>query len=128
MKTTVILLVLASLVVVLIGSTASAVHVSERSLQSRLQRSDLVVVGVVQEVRTVSGYGVTARLAFARPVAAVKGTAPKTVAFYISSDIAEDQIDCCIVGRRYLLFLEKAGAHYEVVNSRFGVYLLGKSL
>lgn len=104
------------------ASTALAFHVSEQSLQARLQRSDLVVVVLIEKI---SGDKPLDRIAVAKTISVVKGTAPPRVEFYISSNIAEWQLNCCVVGRKYLLFLKRTGSgRYDVVNSKFGAYPL----
>ncbi len=116
---------MAFLLVVLATSVARAVYVQEQPLQTRLQRSDLVVVAIIEATRTISGNQRTDRVAVARAIVVVKGVASRKVEFFISSDIAEWELNCCVVGKRYLLFLERTtSGRYEVVNSKFGAYPL----
>jgi len=111
------LLVLASLIC---SQLTSANAVTERPLKDRIVQSDLVVVAVPLS----SGPDDDGVVKF-QVISSLKGHSPNLINVAVCTEIAEDHLDCCNVGKRYLLFLQKGQNDlYFSVNSIYGGYEL----
>lgn len=116
-----IILVLAML---LAAAPARANFLVEMSYAQKVAASSQVVVGRVTRILppSASPYG---RVNEVEVLATVKGRRVRRLLFYGTSPIAEDELDCCRVGRTYLLFLERGTSRiYSSINGHYGVIRL----
>ncbi|NWB95764.1 hypothetical protein HX882_07685 [Pseudomonas gingeri] len=103
---------------------ASAGELQELSLDERVSKSELVIIGKVRQVvRNTDGFGSDVALVTSENV--LKGQAAQEIRFAFNGSIVESHSECCVVGGRYLLFMarNKEGEYYSV-NGRYGVYML----
>jgi hypothetical protein len=119
------------LVALMLCSQSHAVlanQVKEMSLEEKSAKSDLVIIGQVEELdccASAEGSRME-RLAAVRVETSLKGGRKEQVKVRYRSGIAEFDPDCCELGKRYVFFL-KLGRDgiYQSVNARFGIYAVG---
>lgn len=103
---------------------ASAGDLQQLSLDERVSRSELVIIGKVRQiVRNTDGFG--SDIAQVTSESVLKGQAEHEIRFAFNGSIVESHSECCVVGGRYLFFMarNKKGEYYSV-NGRYGVYAL----
>lgn len=105
---------LAALALVLSCTTAHANMLMKMSLDEMVRQSDLVVIGVAtahdDKVANIS------------VDTALKGRNPMEFELLTDVGIAEADPDCCVNGRRYLLFLRKTkDGYFMSVDGHFAV-------
>jgi len=105
---------------------ALAAQVLERSLDQKVQEATTVVVGIAEAgVGEVFLDGVNFRYVSFKVTRVLKGEPVTSINLMISGSVIDFNLNCCEVGKRYLLFLQeiKGGLHMSV-NWEFGVYNL----
>jgi hypothetical protein len=99
-------------------------HVPELSLDEKVSRSDIVVIGKATGVDESTSSDLEEHSTF-EVIISLKGTPPTRLTIISRHPISELSPACCAVGARYLLFLRHAnGDVYESVNGPHGVYEL----
>src|SRR5690242_18178026 len=96
--------------------------VTEQPFQLRFDNATLVVIAVASSTETDSN---KSEYSVLKIDSVLKGSAPPTIRVLTKGSIAEFDPQCCTVGSRYLLLLQRvAGGYYVTVNGPFGAYLL----
>lgn len=107
----------------LVSVAVSSYDLPKRSLDEQVRSADFVSVGVVtnlsdRDSRDPSAYGI----AKIRIIKTLKGEPEATIEVVYRNGIAEQDLDCCIIGRTYFLILKRThNGLYESVNGRYGV-------
>lgn len=117
------------LVVHLILSTsrANAYGIEDLDLSTKVERSELIIVGTVRDTYRVSRELWVEEYAVFEVEEVLKGDArtDTTARVMYKGAVSEDYAVCCERRERYLLFLEQLkGKAYKSVNGRYGVYHL----
>ncbi len=115
--------IVAALCIVTAGADALANDVREFSLEKKVGRANVVVIGHVVATRDERVAGMTLQYAQVRVDTVLKGSPPNVLDVLAKGSIAEFDPDCCDIGKVYLFLLSKAkGGKFESVNGRFGIY------
>ena len=116
------------------GGTASAFRLIDQQMSEKFQSADIVVVArAVSSPRSVHYKGkdgdVMGHSVSFETESVMKGDAPAKFEFLISGRIHELNVQCCVTGERYLLYVRKVdGTLFVSVLGRFGVYRLSEQL
>ena len=96
------------------------------TLDEKVARSDVVIVGtVVATEPESSSSGYAPKYAKIEVSEILKGMPGKTLNVQYKGPIPEEDPSCCLVGKKYLFFLRKIdGSGYVSVNHRLGIYNL----
>jgi len=112
-------------------SESFAYSTTEWSLETKVQKSDVIVVGRVlnTEVHLVDLSAGNIKLKAEEHAATVavtsilKGKPTKQIKIDYAGPMPEDHPDCCMVGNSYVFFLKRIrGDLYESINQRYGIY------
>lgn len=120
---------LRTLATLVASGAVSAHNVTDWPLERKVAEADLVAY-----VRTLDPICCTYRdealdvgsMAAVKVLTTLKGKAADEIVIVdVGSDLAGLRIDCCIVGARYLMFLDRRDdGSYAPVNFHYGVYRL----
>ena len=107
----------------LLSVAARANAVTEQPFQTRVDVATLVVIATASSTEGGAGH---VQYSVLKIDSVLKGSAPPTIRLVTTRFVAELNPLCCVVGSRYLLFLESTkDGSYVTVNGPFGAYLLG---
>jgi hypothetical protein len=112
------------LVILLMSLTASANDLRVMSLDEKVSKSEIVVIGRVVAI-DVPGDGREAgwKYAAVEVLQTLKGLPESKINVQYKGPIPEANPACCSVGKNYLFFLQKQEATFYIsVNHSFGVY------
>lgn len=109
---------------------AVARSIRDLNTQEKIDSSDIVVIGKVLRVGIVGRFEYE-RFAEMEIISSSSQKARRTkILLKYKGAIAEEDLDCCVIGGRYLIFVVRRsdGPGYESVNGRNGVYRLDHRL
>jgi hypothetical protein len=125
-------LILAGMCLLVKGSDAIAFANHEWSLETKVEKSDAIVVGKVVDTQVhlvpveVDGFkGLTAEdhTATVLVTSVIKGHLNKKITVDYAGPIPEDHPDCCVAGNSYVFFLQLTHDDtYMSINQRYGIY------
>ena len=108
---------------VIVASPALANIVIERPLQERMDTSSVVVVAEATQVQNLQEDKINVRYITMRVLTRIKGKPESHLRVLVSDGIAEHATNCCVLGKRYLLFLKASNnKSFVIVNFRYGAY------
>lgn len=113
------------LVFILVGVSSEANQILEYSLEEKIKRSDIVVLGRVSALSKEMSSGFSIEFADISVLGVLGGSSEvgDSIRFVYHEGVDELSSDCCEVGEEYLLFLSREGnGMYFSVNGQFGVY------
>jgi hypothetical protein len=117
------------LAVLVTAGDLRANDVHDLPLEKKARLSDLVVIGRVESTRIESFVGASGyRYARVHIDSILKGKPPERLDVMFGGSIAEENPDCCEVGKTYLFFLVKDKSvnrrsdGFESVNGPHGIY------
>jgi len=107
--------------------TTSAFQVNELTLDEKVARSELVIIGDVSRTLAHTGdFGYD--VAVITPVNILKGIVSSDIRVAFNGPVSESRPRCCEKGGRYLFFIAKnpSGDYYSI-NGPFGIFRIDRS-
>lgn len=103
-------------------NTGLAVQLNELTLEEKVARSELVIIGDVSKtLKNTADFGYD--VAIVTPITVLKGTVTTPIRVAFNGPIAEARPDCCDLGGRYVFFITKnPKGDYYPVNGPLGIY------
>jgi len=119
-----VFLIVAIIALTLFSSLAYCNIFTEISLQQKVQRSTIVVIGKVKSVSVSDGHCIANnRCAEVRVSQVLKGKVSGKVFVLFAGEDSEANPLCCEVGASYLFFITRvSGNYYATVNGPYGIY------
>lgn len=116
--------ILIGLLAFVLTASLSAFEIPKKSLEERVRAADVVFVGKVRRIEQLrEGEADGTSVAVVEVITFMKGDASGDVRFVFHTGIAEEDSDCCVVGRTYVLMLRNVGQGlFASVNGRYGVF------
>jgi hypothetical protein len=100
---------------------ASAFKIEDKGLEAKLNQSDVVVLGVIEN------FDAPSKIAEVKVLRTLKGTHKPSIRFLADAGIADMRTNCCKAKEEYLLFLvEYEDGLYWSVNGKFGAVRIGE--
>lgn len=108
----------ALILVTVFSGQSKSIEPEKKFMDDMVLESDIIMVGEVMGVFPIPEYG--QMYAHVRNVSQIKGFGDINLIY--RTGISEDNPDCCVIGRRYLLFVHKhVNGFYVSVGGRQGV-------
>ncbi|MBV6288534.1 hypothetical protein [Pseudomonas aegrilactucae] len=106
---------------------ASAFQVNEITLDEKVARSELVIIGdVISTLRHTGDFGYD--VAVITPFTVLKGTVSSDIRVAFNGTLSESRPRCCEKGGRYLFFIAKnPSGDYFSINGPYGIFRIDRA-
>ncbi|MBL0028901.1 MAG: hypothetical protein IPO95_07495 [Rhodanobacteraceae bacterium] len=104
-----------------LAQPAGAFKIEDKGLEAKLNQSDVVVLGVIEN------FDASSKIADVKVLQTLKGRHTPSIRFLADAGIADMRTNCCKPREEYLLFLvEYEDGLYWSVNGKFGAVRIGE--